>query len=226
MMRRMLDRERLALGERTYAYRPRSLSLGSGIDLFGKYWAQDHEIGDRIHEGGERESGKMVGEQQKIEEPGSPDISEQPQRLPHRHVYSLHETDADTYSNSTPEKPTLTPASSSTSLPQLHHKPSKSKIKASLLSKVALRKSYTSCVRSKTVRRSGEEEERIHSSVESDDRSSQRDETPNTSDGFGTVGLVPPSPECGKRKENGWSGEWNRNDMDEVVKALRELKAQ
>ena len=31
--------------------------------------------------------------------------------------------------------------------------------------------------------------------------------------------------ECGRRKERGWSGEWNRGDMDEVVKALRELKA-
>ena len=31
--------------------------------------------------------------------------------------------------------------------------------------------------------------------------------------------------ECGRRKGLGWSGEWNRGDMDEVVKALRGLKA-
>ncbi|KAF8232041.1 hypothetical protein L208DRAFT_1398021 [Tricholoma matsutake] len=31
--------------------------------------------------------------------------------------------------------------------------------------------------------------------------------------------------ECGQRNERGWSGGWNRGDMGEVVKALRELKA-
>jgi hypothetical protein len=36
---------------------------------------------------------------------------------------------------------------------------------------------------------------------------------------------TPHPQECGRRKENGWSGEWNRGDMEEVVKALRDLKA-
>jgi len=38
----------------------------------------------------------------------------------------------------------------------------------------------------------------------------------------GLVGLEPSPPECRKRTENGWL---NRKDMDELVKALRELKA-
>jgi hypothetical protein len=36
---------------------------------------------------------------------------------------------------------------------------------------------------------------------------------------------TPHFQECGRRKEKGWSGEWNRGDMEEVVKGLRELKA-
>jgi hypothetical protein len=31
--------------------------------------------------------------------------------------------------------------------------------------------------------------------------------------------------ECGRRKEREWSGEWNRGDMGEVVRGLRNLKA-
>ncbi|RDB27194.1 hypothetical protein Hypma_004417 [Hypsizygus marmoreus] len=40
---------------------------------------------------------------------------------------------------------------------------------------------------------------------------------------FATAFLSP--AEFGKRKERGWSGEWNRKDMSEVVKGLRGLKA-
>jgi hypothetical protein len=36
---------------------------------------------------------------------------------------------------------------------------------------------------------------------------------------------APHTLECGRRKEREWSGEWNRGDMAEVVRALRELKA-
>jgi hypothetical protein len=31
--------------------------------------------------------------------------------------------------------------------------------------------------------------------------------------------------ECGRRKEREWSGEWNRGDMEEVVRALRGLRS-
>jgi hypothetical protein len=37
---------------------------------------------------------------------------------------------------------------------------------------------------------------------------------------------MPADVECGRRKEHGWSGGWNREDMDEVVTALRSLKAE
>lgn len=37
--------------------------------------------------------------------------------------------------------------------------------------------------------------------------------------------LVTPPLEWGKRKEKGWSGEWNVKDMKDVVEGLRCLKA-
>jgi hypothetical protein len=45
------------------------------------------------------------------------------------------------------------------------------------------------------------------------------------SSSFAPSGPLLAIPECGRRKEREWSGEWNRKDMDEVKKALRGLKA-
>jgi len=262
MMKETLNRsrDRLALAENAYTRHPRTLSLGSGIDLLGKYWARELQMGDGIREGERRGSCQKVGEQEKIEELGPADTLEPSQRPPsllilfppsprqiqlspskgttghhektHRHVHSLpspHEAHTNAYVNTTNDKSTLTLASDSTSSlshPQLHRKSSKSK---ALSPKVVLKKSHS--VKNKGL--GGVEVVRIQKIVESDDGVAQcdagraRSGTPNPSslDGTGPVGLAPSAPECGKRKENGWSGEWNRKDMDEVVRALRELKA-
>jgi hypothetical protein len=37
---------------------------------------------------------------------------------------------------------------------------------------------------------------------------------------------MPAAVECGRRKEGGWSGGWNRGNMEEVVRVLRSLKAE
>lgn len=67
--------------------------------------------------------------------------------------------------------------------------------------------------------------------VESDEQAAYcvaekvRSGTPHPLDGSAPSDILLSPPVGGRRMGREWSGEWNRKDMDEVVKALRGLKA-
>jgi hypothetical protein len=222
----------------TYGHRPRSLSLGSGIDMLDMYWEEEMEIEDgkggswTIGEVNEADPPALTNpfaystainpDHNQIQFPTllSPTI---PSYRTHRIVQSLP-SPHDVCFPSSPNRPTTFIASDATfslSPPPLRRKSSKNKSKAAPSSKVEGKKSHGSKSRSL----GGPLEVGIQRSVELDDGTRLRSGTPQSSEGGHTSRPLPSPPECGSRKEHEWSGEWNRRNMDEVVKALRGLKA-
>ena len=262
--REMLRKSRLsstpALGNaatETRTHRPRSLSLGSGIDLLGKYWAREVEVGDgNPRSGGSGSGGRVDGREWTGEAQPSPTLAteEGPSavsiinnpspyqtQFPSRpstttQHHTVHRTHRHAYSTPSPREPyfgsphgnSKSPAISSPMsnlfIPLLR-KSSKSKAKTILYTKAGVERSHS--VKSKTS--SGVEVE-VMTSVESDEGAGHRglgrtrSGTPRPLNGSRNSGLLLPLPECGRRREREWSGAWNRTDMGEVVKGLRELK--
>jgi hypothetical protein len=233
-----------ALGEsKTYTHHHRSLSLGSGIDLLGEYWAREQlEMGDGGRGSGASRSDRKVDEREQIEEaepraasaiqqwppsvsmvfhPNPYQIQSPSSQSPAKQNPTRHKTHRlvhsspsprDAYFSSTNDKlmPTEAEASSNPAFPLLRRKSSKSK------GKPAETKAEVKRSNSLKLKSTGRAE--VVRTIEGASRSG----TPHPSDS--TDAFLSP-PECGRRKEREWSGEWNRKDMDEVVKGLRGLKA-
>ncbi|KAF8240380.1 hypothetical protein L208DRAFT_1384421 [Tricholoma matsutake] len=250
---RMASASTLSL-KKTCAHRPRSLSLGSGIDLLGRYWDRELEKGDgkRLHGGCGR--GLKVGEGGTIKEadftaksatrqwptfvsmvfhpnpyqielPSLPSPIKQPptaQKM-QRHIHSSSSpTFSSPYEASIPHQASA--SSSNLHLPLLRRKSSKCKGKAAWSTKVEVKKSNS--LKNKNI--GGVE---VMMTVESDEQAAYcvaekvRSGTPHPLDGSAPSDILLSPPVGGRRMGREWSGEWNRKDMDEVVKALRGLKA-
>jgi hypothetical protein len=219
------------------ALRPRTLSLGSGIDMLDRYWEMEMEIEDGY-------DGSWKVEVEEAEPPASvnpPTLTIHPEHnqiqfptLPsptkhhptsyktHRIVQSLP-SPHDACFPSALNRPTAFTTSDSTSSVSspLRRKSSKSKSKATSSPQVEVKKSHGA--KSKSL---GGVEVGIQRSVELDDGTGRlRCETPQSSEGGHASRPSLSPPECGRRKGHEWSGEWNRRDMEEVVKALRGLRS-